>query len=87
MSKLKLSSFKMSEEDNRKLDELVADAKNREANSTFPLRINRTSVIQQLIHLAHVKLSDDQAKVSASIARAKKKSKNKKARELQPELA
>lgn len=87
MSNLKLSSFKLSPEDNRKLDELVQDAKNREVNSTFPLRINRTSVIQQLISLAHAALSDEQARINASTARAKKRMKKNKAKESQPLLA
>ena len=84
MSELKPVAFKFSETDNEKLNALVEAARMREANSMFPLRINRTSLLQQLIHLAFVQLQEDQASLLASVARAKKRRLKKRQSEKLP---
>lgn len=86
MGKLKMSGFKLTDDDNAKLNALVEDAKEREKNGMFPLRINRTSLLQQLIALAFARLQEDQSRLLASVDRAKKRAAKKKAQTSQREL-
>lgn len=75
MDKLKMVSFRFTEEDSRKLDVLCNAAQSKHSGGVFPLRINRTSVLQNLISLAYIAFTEEEAKAVKSIDRAKKKAK------------
>lgn len=71
--KLKMVSFRFSPEDLRKLDFLCEHKKASWPGGFWPVRINRTSVVQNLISLAYIEATEAEAKVTSTVERAKKR--------------
>lgn len=68
-------TFRFSSEDSRKLDCLVTRRKRLESGHAFGMRINRTSILQNLIFQEYLELQAEDTAVDSSIDRAKKKAK------------
>lgn len=75
MSSLVLRSFKFSLEDVRKLDALVLSEQCKMQDGVFPLRINRTALLQHLISVAYIRMIEEEATAAKSLQRTKKRAK------------